>query len=929
MTVIVTVHVAVMDIFFQTHTTMTQSMSPAWQPDASQLRVIETPLGGYHLVLAPPGCGKTQILTERIRRANDQGIAYGDMLCLTFTNRAARGMRERIAQYIEGADLSQLYVGNIHRFCSRFLFEHHLVEAETSVIDDDDALSILARYQNEEESAIKQRHNRRREYAEIIQFAHFMHQIIHHHPRGLRLHPDCVSADDVRALKAICRAERREFTPDAMIHIYDHTDDYRDVIHGDAFDVGTQALAANTLRKMRYAHAYTAYCRQNKLIDFEDLLLLTYDALTVDNDYPHYRWIQVDEVQDLNAMQMAIIDLITDTAVTRGEGMVMYLGDAQQAIFSFMGAKSDTLALLRQRCGDHIYHLNINHRSPASLLAMTNHYAAEVLGVDRALLPTAQPSDAADCAEMRLIESPLIDSEYHDVAALARSLALADNRETTAIVVNSNYDADKVGEALHALDMSFFQVSGTDIFASVQVKTMLAHLNVLASETNFMAWARLLYGLGVFAAPASAREFMRKMLNRALLPSDFLLYDSTTYVQDFVAAVDADAPVVVFDTETTGLSVFDDDILQIAAVKMQHGRMVEGSSFVVHIQTERPIPEMLGDIPNPIIEERRHATLVGHAEALRQFVDYIGDCRLVGHNVEYDYQILVHNLSRYLPEAPLPAHDRCIDTLKLLRLLHPELVSYRLDFFRRQHLFGLSEDNAHLADVDVEDTCRVMAHLYRRCREVIPEQQEFLDRAATRRAADMLRRNYRDLYVRAREQLYDHAPAGDSPAMVGQMRAVYDYLRQMGGDHAQPHKIDYVLSYIAHDIVDSSLAPSLAEQLQRHLMETNTLKESDLCGSDVLDERIFVSTIHKAKGLEFDNVIVFDVVDGRYPNYFTRDHEAQCAEDRRKLYVALTRARRRVYVAWSSGRIAYRGDRVVQYLSPFLLPVVRYFDSLS
>ena len=108
MTVIVTVHVAVMDIFFQTHTTMTQSMTPAWQPDASQLRVIETPLGGYHLVLAPPGCGKTQILTERIRRAHDQGIAYDDMLCLTFTNRAARGMRERIAQYIEGADLSQL-----------------------------------------------------------------------------------------------------------------------------------------------------------------------------------------------------------------------------------------------------------------------------------------------------------------------------------------------------------------------------------------------------------------------------------------------------------------------------------------------------------------------------------------------------------------------------------------------------------------------------------------------------------------------------------------------------------------------------------------------------------------------------------------------------------------------------------------------------
>ena len=112
-------------------------------------------------------------------------------------------------------------------------------------------------------------------------------------------------------------------------------------------------------------------------------------------------------------------------------------------------------------------------------------------------------------------------------------------------------------------------------------------------------------------------------------------------------------------------------------------------------------------------------------------------------------------------------------------------------------------------------------------------------------------------------------------------------------------------------------------------MELNTFKEADLCGSSTIQEHVSVSTIHKAKGLEFDNVIVFDVVDGRYPNYFTRDDEAQCAEDRRKLYVALTRARRRVYVAWSSGRIAYRGDRVVQYLSPFLLPVVRYFDSLS
>ena len=906
---------------------MTQTDNSTWTPDESQRRVIEAPSGGYHLVLAPPGCGKTQILTLRIQRAHEQGVAYADMLCLTFTNRAARGMRERIAQYIDDVDLGQLYVGNIHRFCSKFLFENHLVEAETSVIDDDDALSILARYQNEEESEIKRVYKRRREYAEIIYFAHFMHQIIHGHPRELRLHPDCVSADDVRVMKTICKIENRPFTPQAMIDIYDHTDYYRDAVKGDDYDVGTQALAANLLRKMRYAHAYTAYCKQNKLVDFEDLLLLTYDALCTDAHYHRYSWIQIDEVQDLNAMQMAIVDLVTHPRVASGDGMVMYLGDAQQAIFSFMGAKSDTLSLIRRRCGEHIYHLNINHRSPKALLEMTNTYAAQVLGVDPALLPVAH-DDGSINTEMTLLEAPLIDSEYHAVATMARQLADAAPGETTAIIVSSNYDADKIGDTLQQMDVPFFQVSGSDVFSSTEVKTMLAHLNVLASETNFMAWARLLYGLGVFAAPASAREFMRKMLNRAILPSDFLLYGAErTYVQDFVEAIDGNEPVVVFDTETTGLSVYDDDILQIAAVKLQQGRVVEGSEFVVHIQALRPIPAMLGDTPNPIIAQREHAQLLPNAEALQRFLQYIGGCRLVGHNVEYDYQILCHNLQRYLPAAELPRHNRCLDTLKLLRLLHPELPSYRLDHFRAQHLFGLSEDNAHLADVDVADTCKVVNHLCNTCREIIPTQREYLSRSNVVRAADVLRRQYRQLYLKARAELYLRPTEPQKePAMVAQMRALYDSCHEAGYNPALEHKIDYVLRYIAHDVVDATLTPSLAEQLQRHLMEVNTLKEADLCGSDILSERIFVSTVHKAKGLEFASVIIFDVVDGRYPGYFGREDPQQCAEDQRKLYVALTRARRRVCVAWSSGRTGYHGDHQPQYLSPFMKPIVRFFS---
>lgn len=100
----------------------TQTVS-GFIPDPCQQEVIEAQ-GGFHLVLAPPGCGKTQILTERIRYAHDlEGVAYKDMLCLTFTNRAARGMIERISQNITDDDVRDVFVGNVHRFCSKFCLQ--------------------------------------------------------------------------------------------------------------------------------------------------------------------------------------------------------------------------------------------------------------------------------------------------------------------------------------------------------------------------------------------------------------------------------------------------------------------------------------------------------------------------------------------------------------------------------------------------------------------------------------------------------------------------------------------------------------------------------------------------------------------------------------------------------------------------------------
>ena len=84
--------------------------------DPDQEKIVDF-FGGQALVLAAPGCGKTDVLSRRIVKAHrDYAVDYSEMLCITFTNRASREMKERIEETL-GDIPSNLYVGNLHRFC--------------------------------------------------------------------------------------------------------------------------------------------------------------------------------------------------------------------------------------------------------------------------------------------------------------------------------------------------------------------------------------------------------------------------------------------------------------------------------------------------------------------------------------------------------------------------------------------------------------------------------------------------------------------------------------------------------------------------------------------------------------------------------------------------------------------------------------------
>ena len=886
--------------------------------DKYQIPVVEASQG-HHLVLASPGCGKTHILAERIRYARERGVKYEDMLCLTFTNRAAREMTNRI-QKVVGGDFSELMVGNVHRFCSKFLFEQGRIPADSAIIDDEEAVSIIADYRNEDEEGVTRDFNRYKGYQTIIFFQHFIYQMEHQHPWKYYLHPESFTDDDREAVKHICASQKIEYDEQAVVNIYHHAQEYMDEANAPGLDGKTADRIRVLLWKMYYSNCYARYKEENHLFDFEDLLLYTYDIYRSDPTCKRYPWIQVDEVQDLNGMQLAIIDLLT----AEDNPMVMYLGDEQQAIFSFMGAKVETLTLLKMRCKGNIHHLQRNHRSPKYLLDVFNDYAEKQLKIDRELLPLSDNDTKATSGDLRIIHSSTIEAEHKDITTEALSLYEQNKEERTAVIVSANSDADRISEAMTEAGLTHFKVSGRDLFDTPDVKLLLAHLSVLSNEHNSIAWTRIMKGVRAFPSHALARRFNWKLKQLALSPSDFLLYPESCYTAEFLRAYDEEE-IVVFDTETTGLNVFQDDIIEISAVRIKGGEVI-GEPLDLYIETDKPILPMLGDKENPMYaiyhEKMSFGELRSPSDALQRFLAYVGTSPILGHNANYDYNILDNNLQRYCNDT-MQAHDiRCFDSLKLIRLLAPSLHSYKLESLLET--FQLTGVNSHQAIDDVKATISLVRLCAEKAREKQAQQAAFIRHPKVKPFANVLRSNYGECYREAVSRLYQLS-TDHEPALVNELSTAYNAFRSDGLINDIP-RLDYILRYLRIDmLIDETVANALAPQLSQYVMDINTLKEADFCNSKSILERIYVTTVHKAKGLEFDNVIIFDAADGRYPNAYNKTKQ-QDEEDARKFYVAMSRAKRRLFIAYALQMVDRHGRVFNRDLTPLMDSIQKYFN---
>lgn len=795
--------------------------------DAEQSAIIELNKPAA-LVLAGPGCGKTHILAQRVYSAAIRGVDPRRMLCLTFTNRAAREMQQRIEKYTGTA--LRPFVGNLHRFCLRFLFANRLVHPDTAVIDDEDYDSFAA---------------------------------------TLPEYRRAPAHDILSRLDCILYQNENNHSQELIAHPHSKLNDQDEML----------------------VEAYRRFKEENHLISYDDILARAYTALRDCAEHStlamcNFTWIQIDEVQDLTPLQLAIVDL-----VKAPNASVLYLGDEQQSIYGFAGATPRALNGVKSRCAGNIYHLSRNYRSPKQLVDLCNAFATQFLDIEPEWLPLSMLGPAPkECLTLTYTDAGRLERVN---AALAAEFLASDPNGSVAVLTRTNAEAEAFSERLQGMQIPHLLVARKDLFKGVDFKTVWCHLALALQPWRRNEWARLLYQTRACRTLMQARKLVRDLGDTGLSPLHVLDMDRPSELEDLNRYLTnrTAPPLVVLDTETTGLDTENDDIIQLSAIKIQNGKILESSRLNLFIASDRPIPARLGDLDNPLAEIYEAAPKLSPAEALAIFADYARGCVPAGHNIEFDLAMLRANYRRRT-SRPVPTEidsgAPCIDTLAISRLIYPRLWNHTLGYMIGY--LGLEGVNSHNAEDDAAATANLLVRLGSDAARFIPGIERMRSSSALRRVSERLLDAYGPLWEQTQLLLNDttRLNSGNCTALTALFELSYNYLLAKGFIKPIPH-IDYVLTLIQR--ISSPLgALPLRQQLSTCLQDLLTFNEGDLYVQDIIHERLVVMTIHKAKGMEMDNVIINNA-SGRF---------GDLEESYRVFYVAISRAKRRLAVGFSS-----------------------------
>ncbi len=407
--------------------------------NAEQRRVAEAGSGPL-LVLAGAGTGKTRTLVYRAAHLLSQGVDPERLMLLTFTNRAAREMTDRLTQLVPVV-ADRLWAGTFHRIGNRILRRHADrlgYGAQYGIVARDEAADLMGAVIAEKLPTVE---GRRFPKAEVL----------------LAMLSSAVNTD--RALKDVIQREYVQFF--SLVEKID------DVLTG-----------------------YLQKKLESNVMDYDDLLvnwrLLMTDFEDLRELYQEqFEHVLVDEYQDTNRLQAAIIRLMTER-----KRNLMVVGDDCQAIYSFRGATvKNILDFPQQYPGCQVHRLETNYRSIPQVLEIANtsirHNRHQY---DKALKGTRDPGE-------RPAYAILTDPDMQARFVAQRVLELRDEGlelKEIAVLYRAHYQAMELQLELQRRGVPFTIRSGLRFFEQGHIRDLLAHLRVLVNPLDQLAWLRVL-----------------------------------------------------------------------------------------------------------------------------------------------------------------------------------------------------------------------------------------------------------------------------------------------------------------------------------------------------------------------------------------------------------------------------------------------------
>lgn len=797
---------------------------------------------GTHIVQAPAGCGKTAVLTERVKQTLQSGKNPSEMICLTFTNRAANEMKERI-------DSKTVFIGNLHNFCTAFLKENNQFKLNATILDEGDYKEILA---------------------------------------GI-----------IKKNKVVCEKEKGTLPPFDNGMVYKYITEHTRVLSGlnstePDFYFNQHPDLSDFFQRVTIA--YLKVKNEFSFIDFDDLLCQTMVVLKSGGQLKmsQYDWIQIDEVQDLNAAQWEIIEAISSKASCR-----IYFGDYDQSIYSFMGADQSRFLKILENYPKH--YLNENYRSSTKIKELLNVYLNKTLQSKQQFDVEKEPSNSEE-SEFVLYKQEGFDTDEIEtlVGNHLKQKSLED--EVSAVLVKSNFQADLLSEQLKLLGIPHYMLSGQDFFEYEDVKNGIAVLRSLQNPFDLISWSRLVRRFSSGLTVEQARSFINKGYRSGFIPSDFFKNNVESTLEVFKASISTNR-IVVFDTETTSLDTDVAEIIQIAAVEIINGE--KGQEFEVYIKTDTDLTESfeIHHISNEFLNEKG----IESSEALQKFADFIGtDSLVLAHNLDYDKAVLLSFANRNSSIEFKSLLMDGLDSLTVSRLLFPNEKSHKLgDLLDR---FGLEGVNSHNALDDVRATVYLVQFLHSSLFDVEMKASSFREEYGN--LLKTFNRNFGQIFTDLSKKYNSDFKLSDW---------FYWFCRQSFQqlDPSDP-RLESV-SRIMDQRQDES--ESLRIHLQKNLMYYTGLKEADLMDDS---RKIVVATIHKSKGLAFDSVYMPALVNYQFPHYFDQTPE-QVLEAKRLFYVAMSRAKKNIYLSYHTARQMRNGQTMKVSVSPFLNDIKSFF----